>query len=67
MKYTYKFGQQFGETDDEWLEAYESKCNEVLGNFVKKENKALTTTFGARGKRRSNRVFDVIHFIYLDY
>jgi hypothetical protein len=27
----------------------------------------MTTAFGARGKRRLNRVFDVIGFIYLDY
>lgn len=32
-----------------------------------KENKALIDTFGARLKRRLNRVFDVIAFACLDY
>jgi hypothetical protein len=32
-----------------------------------KEDESLTTAFGARGKRRLNRVFDAISFIYLDY
>jgi hypothetical protein len=27
----------------------------------------MTTAFGARGKKRLNRVFDVIGFVYLDY
>jgi hypothetical protein len=27
----------------------------------------MTTTFGARGKKRMNRVFDVIGFVYPDY
>jgi hypothetical protein len=27
----------------------------------------MTTVFSARGKRRLNRVFDVIEFIYPDY
>jgi hypothetical protein len=47
LKYTYKYRNQFGEPDDDWLEAIESKCNKILGNFLKKEDKALTTAFGA--------------------
>jgi hypothetical protein len=27
----------------------------------------MTVAFGARGKKRLNRVFDVIGFVYLDY
>jgi hypothetical protein len=57
----------FGEPDVKWLEAIKSMCNEILGNYTKKEDEALTIDFGARGKRRLNRVFDVIHFVYLDY
>jgi hypothetical protein len=34
LKYTYKYKNQFGETNYDWLEAIESKYNEVLGNFV---------------------------------
>jgi hypothetical protein len=39
----------------------------MLGNFSKKEDEALTTTYCACGKRRLNRVFDGIDFVYLDY
>jgi hypothetical protein len=38
----------FGEPCDEWLEADEDKCNEVLGNFNKKEDKAPTVAFGGQ-------------------
>jgi hypothetical protein len=31
------------------------------------EDEAMTTAFGARGKKRLNRVFDVIGFVYPDY
>jgi hypothetical protein len=54
LKYTYRYRNQFGEPDDEWLEAIEETCDELLGNFSKKEDEALTTAFGAHGKRRLN-------------
>jgi hypothetical protein len=38
-----------------------------LGVYTKAEDEAMNTTFGARGKRRLNRVFDVIGFVYPDY
>jgi hypothetical protein len=50
LKYTYKFINESREPSDEWLDAIGTKCNEVLGNFVKKEDEALTTAFGSRGK-----------------
>jgi hypothetical protein len=31
------------------------------------EDEAMTTAFGARGKKRLTRVFDVIGFVYPDY
>jgi hypothetical protein len=34
---------------------------------MKAEDEAMTTAFGARGKRRLNIVFDVIGFFYPDY
>jgi hypothetical protein len=37
------------------------------GAYTEAEDEAMTTAFGAQGKRRSNRVFDVIGFIYFDY
>lgn len=66
LKYNYKFRKQFKEPNDDWLYGIEAKCNKVLGNFMKKEDGALTT-FGAQGKRRLTRVFDVVGFVYLDY
>jgi hypothetical protein len=52
---------------DEWLDGIEAKCNEILWNYVKKEDESLTVAFGAQGKRRLNRVFDAIGFFYPDY
>jgi hypothetical protein len=39
----------------------------LLGAYSKTEDDAMTTAFGARGKKRLNRVFDVNRFVYLDY
>jgi hypothetical protein len=66
LKYTYNFEIVFGEPCDKWLEVVENKYNEVLENF-NKEDEALTMAFGGRKKRRLNRVFDAIGFVYLDY
>jgi hypothetical protein len=52
LKYTYLYRNQFGE---------------MLGAYTKAEDEAMNTAFGARGKRRLNRVFDVIGFIYPHY
>ena len=58
LKYTYKFKSEYGESCDEWLDAIDEKYNEVLGNFVKKEDEASTAAFRAKGKTRLNSVFD---------
>jgi hypothetical protein len=39
----------------------------MLGAYTKAEDGAMTIAFGARGKKRLNRVFDVIGFVYPDY
>ena len=44
-----------------------SSKTELLGAYSKAEDEAITTAFGARGKKRLNRVFDAIGFVYLDY
>jgi hypothetical protein len=31
MKYTYRFKNQFGEPDDDWLDAIEATSDELLG------------------------------------
>jgi hypothetical protein len=67
LKYTYHYRSQFGEPDYEWLEAIEATSDELLGAYSKAEDEAMNTTFGARGKRRLNIVFDVIGFAYPDY
>jgi hypothetical protein len=67
LKYSYGYRSQFGKPNDEWHEAIEATSDELLGTHMKAEDETMTTTFGARDKRRLNRVFDVIGFIYLDY
>jgi hypothetical protein len=67
LKYTYRYRSQFGELDDEWLEAIEATSEELLGAYTKGEDEAMNTAFGAHRKRRLNRVFDVIGFVYPDY
>jgi hypothetical protein len=42
-------------------------CNEILGNYTKKEDQLLTAAFGARSKRRLNRVMDALNFEYPNY
>jgi hypothetical protein len=42
-------------------------CNEILGNYSKKEDQLMTAAFGTRPKRRMNRVMDALNFDYLDY
>jgi hypothetical protein len=39
----------------------------LLGTYSKAENTALSAAFGGRKKKRLNRVFDAIGFIYPDY
>jgi hypothetical protein len=42
-------------------------CNEILGNYTRKEDQLMTAAFGARPKRRLNRVMDALNFEYPDY
>jgi hypothetical protein len=39
----------------------------LLGAYTRAEDDAMTLAFGRRGKKRLNRVFDVIGFVYPDY
>jgi hypothetical protein len=45
----------------------EVMCNEILGNYSKKEDQLITAAFGTRPKRRLNRVMDALDFEYPDY
>jgi hypothetical protein len=45
----------------------ETMCNEILGNYTKKEDQLMTAAFGTRPKRRLNWVMDALKFEYHDY
>jgi hypothetical protein len=42
-------------------------CNDILGNYSKKEDQLMTAASGTRPKRRLNRVLDALNFDYPDY
>jgi hypothetical protein len=67
LPYHFKFKKHFKEPCQEWLDTIEVMCNEILGNFTKKEDQLMTAAFGTRPKRRLNRVMDALKFEYLDY
>jgi hypothetical protein len=67
LKYTFRFGDQFIEPDDDWLKCVENTSDELLGAYSKSEDNALSAAFGSRKNKRLNRVFDVIGFVYPDY
>jgi hypothetical protein len=67
LKYTFRFGDQFDEPDDDWLKSVEATSDELLGSYSKTEDNALSAAFGNRKKKRLNRVFDAIGFMYPDY
>jgi hypothetical protein len=45
----------------------ETMCNEILGNYTKKEDQLMTAAFGTQPKRRLNRVMAALKFEYPDY
>jgi hypothetical protein len=67
LKYTFRFGDQFVEPDDDWLKCVENTSDELLGAYSKSEDNALSVAFGSRKKKRLNSVFDAIGFVYPDY
>jgi hypothetical protein len=67
LKYTFRFGDKFDEPNDDWLKCIEATSDELLGAYSKKEDNALSKAFGSRNKKRLNRVFDAIGFVYPDY
>jgi hypothetical protein len=60
LPYRFKFEKQFKEPCQEWLEMIETMCNEILGNYTKKEDQLMTAAFGTRPKRRLNWVMDAL-------
>jgi hypothetical protein len=67
LKYTFRFRDKFDEPNDDWLKCIEATSDELLGAYSKAEDNALSVAFGGRGKKRMNRVFDAIGFVYPDY
>jgi hypothetical protein len=67
LKYTFRFGDKLDEPIDDWLKCIEATSDELLGAYSKVEDNALSLAFGGRGKKRLNRVFDAIGFVYPDY
>jgi hypothetical protein len=67
LKYTFRFREKFDETDDDWLKCIEATSDELVGTYSKAKDDALSAAFGGQGKKRLNRVFDAIGFVYPDY
>jgi hypothetical protein len=67
LKYTFRFGDKFDEPNNDWLRCIEATSDELLGAYSKTEDNALSAAFGGRNKKRLNRVFDAIGFVYPDY
>jgi hypothetical protein len=67
LKYTFRYREKFDEPNNDWLKCIEATSDELLGTYTRAEDDALSSAFGGRGKKRLNRVFDAIVFIYPDY
>jgi hypothetical protein len=67
LKYTFRYRSQFDEPNDDWLDTIEANSDELLGAYLKAKDEAMTVSFGARGKKRLNMVFDVTGFVYPNY
>jgi hypothetical protein len=67
LKYTFRFREKFDEPSNDWLKCIEATSDELLGTYSKAEDDALFAAFGGRGKKRLNRMFDAIGFVYPDY
>jgi hypothetical protein len=67
LKYTFRFGDQFVEPDDDWLKCVENTSDELLGAYSKSKDNVLSAAFRSRKKKRLNMVFDAIGFVYPDY
>jgi hypothetical protein len=67
LPYYYKFKKHFKVPCQEWLDTIEVMCNDILGNYSKKEDQLMTAASGTRPKRRLNRAMDALNFEYPDY
>jgi hypothetical protein len=67
LKYTFRFREKFDEPNDDWLKCIKATSDELLGTYSKAEDDALSAAFGGQGKKRLNRIFEAIGFVYPDY
>jgi hypothetical protein len=67
LKYTFRYIEKFDKLNDDWLKCIEATSDKLLGTYTRTEDDALSSAFGGRGKKRLNRVFDAIGFIYPEY
>jgi hypothetical protein len=67
LKYTFRYRDRFDEANDDWLKCVEAISDKLLGAYTRAEDDALSSAFRGRGKKRLNKVFDAIGFIYHDY
>jgi hypothetical protein len=71
LPYHFKFKKHFKEPCQEWLDTIEVMCNEILGNYMKKEDQLMTAAFGTRPNRRLNPDYEAymnaLKFEYPDY
>jgi hypothetical protein len=50
LPYRFKFEKEFKKPCQEWLEMIETMCNEILGNYTKKEDQLMTAAFSTQPK-----------------
>jgi hypothetical protein len=67
LKYSFKYGDKFDVPNDDWLKCIKATSDELLGPYSKAEDNALSAAFGSQKKKRLNRVFHAIGFMYPDY
>jgi hypothetical protein len=67
LKYTFRYEGKFVEPDDDWLKCIEATSDKLFGPYSRAEDNTLYAAFGNRKKKRLNRVFDAIGFVYPDY
>jgi hypothetical protein len=46
----FKFQKRFSKPCIEWLELIETMCNEIVGNYTKKDDQLMTAAFDTRPK-----------------
>jgi hypothetical protein len=67
LKYIFRYREKFDKPNDDWLKCIEATSDELLGTYTSAEDDALSLAFGGRSRKRLNKVFDSIGFIYPDY